>query len=588
MAEVTTVGAPIDRLRSRLLVDISSRVNPWPAMLATGIAACWMSANHYAPWLAFDGELLTAIVLLAAGAVVVIGVRRAWTFTPLAAGITILAIVPAVQFWAGIVMFAGDAWIYGLYLSGWALAIALGSMLDRWRINVVADVVLGAALAASILSVGIELYQWLRLALVGDLDGLGVWILPRLEGGRPYANLGQPNNLATLLVWGLVGALWFHVAGRLRGSIALFASGFLLFGIVLTQSRAAWVALVVLVSLILVLRKSLRLERDIWAIVALAVWAVTLVLGLDQLNKFLLLDDAPDLESRLSPGLRSMTWRVLIDAVGMQPLLGFGAGQVAAAQEAALMLHPASGERFSFAHNAVLDLIIWFGVPLGVIAAVGLVTWTLQRARKLTSPAKTLQWLALVTLGAHAMVELPHAYSYFLLPAGLMMGALEADRPSAARDIAVPRAVVATILAAVAGVLVAVAVEYQSLVDHVLLRRFEAARIGGTVAGDPPKLRVLTQLSAFAESSWINVREPVTERELDLMHRSNLRYPGAQGSFRLAMVLVLAGHVDRAQEVIDRLCWYQVSDGCEAVRRAWTKEAQERHPEMARVIVRAG
>jgi hypothetical protein len=588
MAEVTTVGTPIDRLRSRLLVDISSRINPWPAMLAAGIAACWMSANHYAPWLAFDGELLMAVVLLAAGAGFVVSVGRAWLITPLAAGIAVLATVPALQFWTGIVMFAGDAWIYGLYLSGWALAIALGGMLDRWRVNAVADVVLGAALAASVLSVGIELYQWLRLALVGDLDGLGVWILPRLEGGRPYANLGQPNNLATLLIWGLIGILWFHLAGRLRGSVALLASVFLLFGLVLTQSRAAWVALIALASLILLLRKSLRLERKAWAIVTLAVWAVMLVSGLDQLNKLLLLDDAPGLESRLSTGLRSMTWRVLVDAIGMQPLLGYGAGQVAAAQEAALMLHPASGERYSFAHNAVLDLIIWFGVPLGVLVSVGLITWALQRARRLTSPAQVLQWLALITLGAHAMVELPHAYSYFLLPAGLMMGALEADRSSASRDIAVPRAVVATVLATIAGLLVVVTVEYRSLVDHVLVRRFEAARIGGTVAGEPPKLRVLTQLSAFAESSWIDVREPVTERKLDLMHRSNLRYPGAPGSFRLAMALALAGHVDRAQEVVDRLCWYQVSDGCEAVRRAWIKEAQERHPEMRRVVVRGG
>jgi O-antigen ligase len=559
-------------------------VDPWLLLLALGVAIAWLNPNHYYPWVAFDGEVSIAAVLVLGGIVFLVGVRRDWLFSPLAFGVGALALVPQLQYAFGLVMFWGDALVYSLYLFGLAAAIAWGGMLQRWRQDVVADVVLGAAITAAVLSVGVQLNQWLRLAELAEFGGLGIWIVPRAEG-RPFGNLSQPNNLASVLVWGLIGLWWFRLRGALRGWVAAMAAALLLFGIVLTQSRAGWGALAVLLVLSVVFRGILRLRRDAIGVAILGVWTLALVAGMDALNRVLLLDDAPGLASRLALGPRAMTWRVLLDAIAMQPVFGYGVGQVAVAQEAAILLHPASGERFSYAHNFLLDLFLWFGLPLGMVVTSGVLFWILRMGGRLGAPAQVLLWCALITLGVHAMVEFPHAYAYFLLPAGLMMGALEASGPRS-KGFCVPRISMGVALMAVAGLLVAIAFEYRALVDHTTQRRFEAARIGGTVAGSPPRVRLLTQLGAYSVASQLDVRMPLAPEQVQLLRAANLRFPSAPGGFRVAMASALAGDLQGAQEAMDRLCRYQVHDRCEGIRKAWLREAQGRSETMALVTVR--
>ena len=83
------------------------------------------------------------------------------------------------------------------YLLGLACAMALGAQWEKNAPGRCGDFLFIAILTAGILSAVIAICQWL---------GLGVsafWVLE--SDSRPYANLSQANQTATLYVLGLLG-----------------------------------------------------------------------------------------------------------------------------------------------------------------------------------------------------------------------------------------------------------------------------------------------------------------------------------------------------------------------------------------------
>ena len=131
-----------------------------------------------------------------------------------------LALVPLFQFGAGLVYYAGDFWIFSGALLGFGLAVASGSMLQRKGTSVT-DAVATGALCASIVSVGIQLWQWLGLSGTSEFSGLGLWLMNLPSGARPFANLAQPNQLSTLLLWGLASVWWIFVRRRISSQRVL-------------------------------------------------------------------------------------------------------------------------------------------------------------------------------------------------------------------------------------------------------------------------------------------------------------------------------------------------------------------------------
>jgi hypothetical protein len=59
------------------------------------------------------------------------------------------------------------------------------------------------------------------------------------KGNRPYANFGQPNNLATFLIIGLMGALFLYEKHKASLWLLIPSSLSILFAICLTQSRTS-------------------------------------------------------------------------------------------------------------------------------------------------------------------------------------------------------------------------------------------------------------------------------------------------------------------------------------------------------------
>jgi hypothetical protein len=129
----------------------------------------------------------------------------------------------------GMIPYFADALLPALYLLAFSLSIVTAiAIYDAKGSNFVAGV-FGSFLAAGIVSVGIGLTQWLWLGLSFVEQGN--------RDGRIFANLMQPNHLASLLGLALAGVLWFYETRRIGALATWLALAFLGFGLVMTESH---------------------------------------------------------------------------------------------------------------------------------------------------------------------------------------------------------------------------------------------------------------------------------------------------------------------------------------------------------------
>ena len=570
------------RLKALTSRDISLPFQLKTVLPALGMTLCWLTPNHFMPWLSFDGDfgMCTVVTLLAWSFWITTSGR--FNIPKPALAVLFLAFVPLLQFGAGLVYYVGDAWIFAGALLGFGLSIATGSAMQQ-RETSVTDMVLSAALCASLVSVGIEFWQWLRLSGVEEFSGLGLWMMRLPVGMRPFANLAQPNQLSTLLLWGLVGLWWTFVRQRIGGATALFSALYLLSGLAMTQSRSGWIGLAMLTTLAWAYRRSLGSARHAGAFLALLIYFSVLTLAWSDINDALYLSAAESLENRLSGGARVLNWKICVAALVQKPWSGFGWGQIAVAQQSALLSGPASGEYFAYAHNVVLDLLLWNGIPLGSLVVVSFGAWLAGRLRRVVSAEGAVLAMAIVVLLVHALLEYPHAYFYFLLPAGLMLGALAVVTPGT-RTVAVPHALVGMLLAAATVLIAWVAHDYAQAASNMERLRFEAARIGTSRHSEPPDILLLTQLREYLFTSRIDVNQPLDAATLERLGKTARRYASDSTLFRHAMAAAISGRPDVAADTLRRLCRLQVRDHCESVRTAWQEQARAKHPEMAAIL----
>lgn len=561
----------------KLNADLRLPFAPWWLLWCVLLASSWLSPNHYWPWLAFDTDALVALWLVALAITVVARQGGRWVVPGPALAAIALCAVPVVQASTGIILFAGDAWMTVLYLCGFAAAVMVGARAERLFPTEWVSALLGSLLIAGIASVGMQLYQWLHLS------GFYFGIADLPPGGRPFANLGQPNQLATLLGWSLVGTWWLYLQGRIRGSVAALAAAFLLFGLVMTQSRTAWLFLTLLLAVAATYRRQVSSVRYWHGLLLLTIAFVAGVACWSDLNEALNLAAPAALEERLQSGTRSQHWRMMIEAIGQRPWFGWGWNQVGSAQQAVALQFPPSGELINHSHNIVLDLMVWNGVPTGLAVVLAAAAWIGATARRLDGPKGVLLMSAIGVFLVHAMLEFPHTYAYMLLPAGLMIGTVASSRPEQPRW-SVPRWGAATGLLLVSLGFVWTAGEYLVARSNLDQLRFEAARVGRSTGSQPPELYALTHLRAFLTVERMKFGDEVTAERLELMRKTSQRYPAGPAMFRYALASARSGDLDSAQGTLRLLCRLHPPTECDQARNAWEHLGRDRYPALRALV----
>lgn len=538
--------------------------------LLLAAAACalfaWLTPTHDLPWTSFHAEFSMALAGLLAGAGVLWRRGRPALAIPMLALLTLLAaIVSLVQGVAGLIEFRGDVALVCLYLLGFALTLTISQHAAvEWGRQSVLQAFAWLVLAGALASIWLALYQWQQL------DYLGLFASDLAAGGRPYANFNQPNHLAALLVLALVATALLYDAAKLGAVLSLALIVLLGFGLSMTQSRAGSLAVVVGLAVLIGKRHSLGRTLALRHIFAGVLVILSLSLAWDAANSFLgQVSGRSAADAEAASTRRIVHWSSMLDATLHHPWIGYGWNQSVLAQFAVAPDHPSSFEVFTYNHNILIDLVIWNGVPLGLAFFIGLGLWFRAGWRGASDSTTVLALAGVAAMFVLALLEYPLYYAYFLLPTGVLMGAISA--------VAMPRAVLkvpawlAPALLAISGFTMAiVASDYLGLEHDVRSLRFERARIGMDrprhVLSQPV---LLTHVAAFAQFARTPERKGMKAAELRSMEEVVQRFPSAENIVRYAAALALNDRQAQATEVLRRVCKIHNVVVCESNKSLW-------------------
>ncbi len=492
----------------------------------------------------------------------------------LAAG---LLCVPFVQYAVGQIQSVGVLWINVAYLLGFLLAALTGTKLaESSNPYLVLDGLFIAVGVAAVFSTGIQLSQWMQVHLSD------IWVMEGGDPRRPYANLGQANQLATLLVWGLLAIGWGVWRKSIAVAISCGAAVFLLIGLALTRSRTAMVAVLLIVIAAWLWRGLMRSRSAPWLITGLAFFFLGMVYALPKLRDFAFGDSSLlAVLDTASAQFRLLYYKTYIAAILDSPLFGYGWDQGAFAQFAMADRMQPLNTQVSYSHNLVLDVIAWCGIPLGLLVVGAFCWWLISSLRRVADAGDALLCMLVVTVGVHAMLEFPLYYGYFLWPVGLVAGVLGVRLKFKAHPIGGRYALIAMWLVC-AGLVGVVGRDYLVAEQNYTAFRFETNRVGTFPPAATPDLMVLTQLEDLL---WMARFEPaagISDLEVKRLERVATMYPSLPALLKVAETLAMNNQPDRATQWLKRIPMFVAAQHHAMARRFW-EEQQRKHEQLANV-----
>lgn len=529
------------------------------------LLASWLVPHHYYPWLTGVSEFASFAAALILGLLLF----KKQIILPRAAVLFALtATIPLIQWMSNIIFFSGDAIIVSAYLLGFASVMMIGynltldeSMRTKTYQTLAIVFIIGA-----VLSTWIALRQWLGLS-----HGFSFFEAASANS-RAYANFGQPNNLATLLCIGLVSTLYVFEQRRIGVISSSVLAGFLLFGLVLTQSRTPWIGAIFMLTW-WSWKSKFFTPRLSW--VGAAGWITayficviclpTLTATATQGNTVI------DLAARAQASGRGSLWAQFALAVLHGPLWGYGWNQVSVAQLDISNLFPL-GIRTNSSHNILLDLLIWNGPILGGLIILSLAVWLCRLAYSARTLSSVYALLAVGFALIHGMLEFPLTYAYFLLPVGLLIGMIYGEL-STAPDYAqntyvtkhlsrlpkfsweLPQAAFASFLVASTLLMAWIGFEYNTINREY--RTFKPNTLTPSTAPisveSPSRIILLNQLRDYLHLQSINPTPNMTKEQLDWAREVAYRFPQVANLSRYATALALNNQPIQAGQELGKL-----------------------------------
>jgi hypothetical protein len=541
----------------------------------------WILPHHFLPWTAFYSEsLAAAALLLLASAIFLRSTAARNICIPKTSVILLLvALIPLFQLGCGQITFRGDAWMASLYLLGLLLAYLTGYHTETLRLTrSVAHAMAGLILLGALISVFLAVHQWLRS------DNLGIWLLGVAPGGRPYANLAQPNNLATLFCLGIASVIYLRICGIFGTFVSALMALLLFAGIAITMSRAPFLILAVVVAWIWWNRTNLKFNLSSTQIVSglvlfLACWWLWPTIS----DKLLLTghyENSAMMVERMRTDLRPVIWTQLLDAAMRAPFAGYGWNQVAVAQISVAAEYPQS-VMVEHSHNIVLDMLIWNGLLIGSVLVLMVAWWVFSRLKRCPNEESWFAMLAILVVGVHGLLEYPLEYTYFLFPLGLFAGI--ADKSYSASCVAMPRSSMYGILLIGWLALGLVFGEYIKAEDDFRHMRFESIGIEAkTAANETPGLLLLTQIQEYTRFARTEARGNMATFEIEWMRDVAHRYPHPPAMFRYALALGLNHRYEEASLELKRLQQLHPPVHSKQARKDW-KIMTSQYPVLANV-----
>jgi len=541
--------------------------NVAPALIAFSLALGYLLPTLTRPWPGYYHQALFCIVVLI-WMVYAAPSSKPYNIDFVTIAIVLLSTIPIANHVFGLIVYASEAALISFYILLSGLSFAFSRVLLRSSGYEGVDVLFAAIVFAGFTSVGMALIQRL------DLDLGGVMVAPIPVGGRSFANLGQPNMLATLLTWSMVGLLWALVRKSLRPGIWLFAASFLALGVVASQSRtgALQVLLVCLASADLGWRRGSR--NLIRCAVLLFIFFCFLSMVWREFGPHAMAT-TQGLDRVLLAGKRPQIWQMALSAIAARPLMGYGWYQGHAAFGGQLELFPPMFVSIAHSHNIFLDLMVWNGVIIGGAISVAIIFGLFRICRWRGGSHRFVLGTGLLVFFLHCLTELPYVYINFLIPVS-MFGGFAVGGNLKSLSIAAPRWVM-VFIGVVGLTLVSVAtLDYWRIEDDHLRFRIRQARIGDLTDVDPPKPLILKFLQEPFDAFRIEPHPGMPKEEIKRLEMAAQRFPSAVGLRKFALAEALNGNLEEARFALKRICLTNSDEVCDYSKRWW--ESRMRTP----------
>lgn len=521
----------------------------WALVLAIG----WLLPNHYLPWTSFHAEAFVAFALLLIVPWAILKMPSRLSCDRFSASIAVLATIPAIQYMFGQIYYSGHAWICSGYLIGLLLAIFTGHAWEKSNPGRLTDFLFLAIGITSLCSIFLQLCQWL------SLDGLGIWLT---ESGseRPSANLGQPNQLATLMLWGAAAVFWGWVRSKLGSTTVILLGLVLLLGVALTGSRTPWLAMVAVVVVGWWWRGLWSSKYVPWVLTGMAIYFFLCVWAVRTLGGGYPFSGV----TSAAADLRIPAWQMFLGAVSERPWFGYGWGQAAEAYISVANKYPPLHVVFAQAHNLFLDLIVWCGVPIGALFSLVLLNRFWRFFRQVNFQEDAVLFLFLLVVANHALLEFPLHYAYFLLPAGLIVGVM------IARDKNIKHVAMLSKGVFVGGGLFClvffsvVVLDYLKIENSYRLLRMEWAGFNLEADPQPPEVILLNQWQHIIKHARSNPKPGMSEHALEDMRRATMMAHKPIDFRLLVNALALNGKAGESDLWLLRMCNVQADRNCQS------------------------
>lgn len=388
-----------------------------------------------------------------------------------------------------------------------------------------------------------------------------------------YGNTAQPNHYAHYIALGLLSLGLLYVRLSLRMWQATLLATPMLFVLVLSSSRSAWLYLSFALALAWLWQRRGQALRPLLHY-SLALWLGFAVMHLLVQIPWLqgstgTITSAERLFGEAGTGsIRFHLWREAALIFAQFPLLGAGFGQFAYQHlQLALSLHnPDITGLYNNAHNIVLQLAAEAGLAGVAILLGALGLWFWQSVVRHAQFTLYHWWgyAVLAVLGIHSMLEYPLWYAYFIGIAAVMLGLF--DTTSYRLELrSVGRLSVAVILLLGIMSLVQGIQSYKRL-ENALVFRGMAAKDRTYVTRARDELLAAHQyplFSSYAELFIANMMEPSADHlqeKLELNERA-LRYiPVAPVVYHQAWLLAWSDRPVEARDMLEKAIWAYPAD----------------------------
>jgi len=526
-------------------------------MLAVCLIAAYLLPYHEYPFLTFYNEWLAlfgvAIVLALISEQKKLTVSLSW-LAIIPAG---LAAVIGIQALLGLLTINWDAVLPIAYLLSATIAILLGATIGAQPQGSqgLCKSLAWAHLFAGLVSVGLATLQ-----LVGKEAMLRPFVMPMPHDAaiRPYANTGQPNQLALLFCFAVASVWWLYQIDKLRSSIAVGMALLLLWGLTLTQSRIGWIIVPLFALCAWFWRGNAGFKKiPLPLMVTLVISYFCGVTALPSLANLLGAETASAAEHVSTGSVRLVFLQQALEISLSHPWFGAGWYEFGP-QQLQIGADFAPSNYVQHAHNIVMNFAAelgWF-VTIAVFAALG---YWCYRCCLRTGQQKTISrevgfaTLFLFAVLVHSLVEFPLWYAYVLVPMAFLLGMVHQERIGAT-TIQVPRGYLLGLFLLMASGLVGGATDYRRVVLGLRALGWEVLGLKADEGStEPPGFTVFPQFYDYFRFSKTTARAGMAPEDIVFMERVVKRFGYAPVLMRISFVYALNDRPDDAVRTMKTL-----------------------------------